>query len=64
MAEWQLGDKTITELPFGYSTDFSKMGEWVHCFVAELPFGRSDSNSNANGTPGIQNALQYKLSWS
>ena len=22
MAEWQFGDKTVTELPFGHSTDF------------------------------------------
>ena len=28
MAEWQLGDKTIAELPFGHLTNFSKMGEW------------------------------------
>ena len=28
MAKWQIGDKTVTELPFGHLTDFPKSDEW------------------------------------
>ena len=26
--KWQFRDKTVTELPFSHSTDFSKSSEW------------------------------------
>ena len=55
------GNLATKQSPNYHSTDFIQIWQmeirWL--FVAKLPFGCSDSNSNANRTRGIQSARSW-----